>query len=350
MNLSLLNMSHSRKCIQEVNLDSLTHRFHDSLTFDNSNKPDFKELNLGSPVSPLTARASVNGGTTSTSSSSSSGSVSGTKNHSGELSGPGSSPVSSQRSSRPGHRRSVSAGPPLIYAGSSFSTATSGTCSYSGNGSQSVTSSPNATNILPSGNICPSGKILKTGMASRVSTRTDTLGTGTGNYGHGSIMRGSSNSSSNAKSGNAFDAEEIKRVGNEMYKKANFVEALKLYDKAITLSPENAAYRSNRAAALTALGRLSEAVLECEEAVRLDPGYGRAHLRLASLYLRLFLLLSLLVSGVHLGDWLDVLVGSIYVCLCCLFWTHDLYSFQSCGHVNLILGLKLDNANAANQL
>ncbi|GLT61123.1 hypothetical protein SLA2020_338500 [Shorea laevis] len=50
--------------------------------------------------------------------------------------------------------------------------------------------------------------------------------------------------------------------------------------------PENAAYRSNRAAALTALGRLGEAVRECEEAVRLEPDYGRAHQRLASLYLR----------------------------------------------------------------
>jgi tetratricopeptide (TPR) repeat protein len=82
------------------------------------------------------------------------------------------------------------------------------------------------------------------------------------------------------------DPEEVKRAGNEQYKRGHFGEALRLYDRAIALSPRNAAYRSNRAAALTGLGRLGEAVLECEEAVRLDPNYGRAHQRLASLFLR----------------------------------------------------------------
>ncbi|KAF9595282.1 hypothetical protein IFM89_038417 [Coptis chinensis] len=43
------------------------------------------------------------------------------------------------------------------------------------------------------------------------------------------------------------------------------------------------ACRSNRAAALTGLGRLAEAVRECEEALRLDTGYSRAHQSLASL-------------------------------------------------------------------
>ncbi|KAJ4729670.1 TPR repeat-containing thioredoxin TTL1-like [Melia azedarach] len=287
-------MSHSKKSIQDISFDSLTNRFHDSLSFqDNTNKPDFKELNLGSPVSPLIIRGSANntnGATaTASSSSSSSGSASGKtnntqlpNNHSGELSSlPGSGPT--PRNLKPGHRRSVSAGPPLIYSGSSFSTASSCNSSFNGNGAHSVSSNPNTANMLPSGNICPSGKILKTGMTSRVSNRTDTLGTGTGNYGHGSIVRGYNN----AKLGNVVDAEEVKRAGNEMYKKGNFVEALKLYDKAISMSPENAAYRSNRAAALTAMGRLPEAVSECEEAVRLDPGYSRAHQRLASLYFRL---------------------------------------------------------------
>ncbi|KAL0555013.1 hypothetical protein IC582_008944 [Cucumis melo] len=82
------------------------------------------------------------------------------------------------------------------------------------------------------------------------------------------------------------DSEEVKRAANELYRRGSFVEALSLYDRAISLFPENAAYRSNRAAALTALGRLGEAVRECEEAVRLDLGYGRAHQRLAALYLR----------------------------------------------------------------
>ena len=87
-------------------------------------------------------------------------------------------------------------------------------------------------------------------------------------------------------SGNVVDPEEVKRAGNEEYKRGHFAEALCLYDRAIAMSPGNAAYRSNRAAALTGLGRLAEAVRECEEAVRLDPNYGRAHQRLATLFLR----------------------------------------------------------------
>ena len=145
-------------------------------------------------------------------------------------------------------------------------------------------------------------------MAVNRSSRSDVLGSGLGNYGHGSIMRGGgvgtepvtggafepcntlgnrgNESDLRRKSMGSLEPEEVKRVGNEMYKKGHFLEALGLYDKAIALSPGNAAYRSNRAAALTALGRVGEAVKECEEAVRLDPSYWRAHQRLASLLLR----------------------------------------------------------------
>lgn len=83
-----------------------------------------------------------------------------------------------------------------------------------------------------------------------------------------------------------MDPEELKRAGNEHYKKGHFADALSFYDRAIALSPASPAYRSNRAAALTGLKRLAEAVRECEEAVRLDPNYSRAHQRLASLFLR----------------------------------------------------------------
>lgn len=92
-----------------------------------------------------------------------------------------------------------------------------------------------------------------------------------------------------AVSGGGVGAEDLKRAGNEQYKRGNFAEALGLYDRAISISPGNAAYRSNRAAALTGLGRVWEAVRECEEAVRLDPSYARAHQRLANLFLRLVL-------------------------------------------------------------
>ncbi|KAM3697561.1 hypothetical protein ACB098_06G122500 [Castanea mollissima] len=313
-------MSHSAKPIQEISsFDSLTTRFHDSLSCD-ENKPDFRELDLASPVSPLRTRGSVaNGALTSSSSSSSSGSASAknsnnthtqlasrsetkSNNHSGELSGLSeTSPIAQDphrsSNSKPGHRRSVSAEPPLIYSG--------------GNGATSASS--NGT-VLPSGNICPSGKILKAVPAPRNATGTGRIlkaGSGTGNYGHGSIVRGGGPAAAASKltasvidanvTGNihfageammvrralaSSDPEEVKKAGNELYRRDHFVEALSLYDRAISLSPDNAAFRSNRAAALTKLGRLGEAVKECEEAVRLQPSYGRPHQRLASLYLR----------------------------------------------------------------
>ncbi|KAK7324536.1 hypothetical protein VNO77_28171 [Canavalia gladiata] len=294
-------MSHSSgKSVSEVvGIDAFADRFRETLNCD-TNKPDFRELDLGSPVSPLRTRGPV-----ASSSSSSSGSFSGrngqnpvnrrsesapnnhnnssSNNHSGELSGSSeNSPTAGNaRGFKPGHARSDSgsAPAPLIYSG------------------QTVNSP--AMNVLPTGNICPSGKILKTGMAASRSSRTDVLGSGLGNYGHGSIMRGGGKAevvsgsrcvgvNEAVKRGvQSVDPEELKRAGNEHYKRGHFADALNFYDRAIAMSPASAAYRSNRAAALTGLGRLGEAVRECEEAVRLDPNYGRAHQRLASLFVRL---------------------------------------------------------------
>jgi len=286
----------------DLDLSSLTDQLRDSLSSLEANKPDFRELDLGSPVSPLRTRGGLTTKTTATtttttttttsSSSSSSGSASGTQNrlhkpnnnnHSGELSNSSeSSPTTSAKKGQPGHSRSDS----LTYSGQT--------------GSQSAVNSPVTVNVLPTGNICPSGRILKTGMGMvNRSAKPDVLGSGTANYGHGSIMRGGgsakcassdvvNSASRNAWSarGGSVDPEEVKKAGNEMYKKGCFGEALGLYDKAIALAPGNAAYRSNRAAALMGLGRVVEAVKECEEAVRLDPNYWRAHQRLGALLIR----------------------------------------------------------------
>lgn len=299
-------MAHSERPKLEIGVNGLTDRMRNSLTCvegengDEFNKPDFREIDLGSPVSTLRTRPSGLTATTTTTSSgsSSSGSVSGRngsnlgpkKCHSGELSGSvESSPKAAARGLKPGHARSRSSG---------------------GN----VVNSP-PINVLPTGNICPSGKNLKTGMTSKSpSSKTDVLRSGTGYYGHGSIMRGAAAAVKYGGSGGAAggagqkltgtsvggappttmkrgvlsnDSEELKRLGNESYKKGHFVEALTLYDKAIAISPGNAAYHCNRAAALIGLKRLPEAVRECEEAIRLDPSYVRAHHRLGSLLLRL---------------------------------------------------------------
>ncbi|KAJ4965128.1 hypothetical protein NE237_016977 [Protea cynaroides] len=84
-----------------------------------------------------------------------------------------------------------------------------------------------------------------------------------------------------------LDPEDLKNLGNEEYKKGRFAEALAYYDRAIGLDPDKAAYRSNKSAALTGMGKLLDAVFECREAIRIDPSYHRAHQRLATLYLRL---------------------------------------------------------------
>ncbi|KAE9620792.1 hypothetical protein Lal_00019850 [Lupinus albus] len=305
-------MSHSDKSVSELGLGSLSNRFRDSFSCE-ANKPDFRELHLASPVSPLRTRhhRSATAPATSSSSSGSSGSLSGRtgpnpiskRSDSGELSGSSenNSPTAAagnvHRTFKSGSRSDSGSGSsqPLIY---------SGQIQRSHSSSSSAVNSP-PLNVLPAGNICPSGRVLKSSMAAaNRSSRPDVLGTGTGNYGHGSIMRGGGKSGSGSNSGDSVanvrvsgsesvkrgvgsaDPEELKRAGNEQYKRGHFSEALSLYDRAIALSPGNAAYRSNRAAALTGLGRLGEAVRECEEAVRLDHNYGRAHHRLATLFLR----------------------------------------------------------------
>ncbi|KAG8056202.1 hypothetical protein GUJ93_ZPchr0001g30699 [Zizania palustris] len=271
-------------------------------------KPDAKAdvfADIGSPVSPLRARANV---MTSSSSSSSSGSakspapsnagamgVAGGRSHSGEL-------VAESNPLRPpGHRRCGSG--PLIFSGGRSSGASGG-----GGGDRGSTASSPMTNALPSGNICPSGRVPVVAAAPPPPrSRPDVLGSGTGNYGHGSIVRGGSMTpgrssidspsylgqsprspaTSQAAPGSSGNLQEVTRAGNEWYKKGNYAEALRHYDRAVALCPESAASRGNRASALIGLGRLADALRECEEAVRLDPASGRAHSRLAGLCLRL---------------------------------------------------------------
>ncbi|RCV16290.1 hypothetical protein SEVIR_3G128600v4 [Setaria viridis] len=279
-------------------------------------KPDRKAdvfADLGSPVSPLRLRPAAG---TPSSSSSSAGSAKSPApgnaaaaavgrggargNHSGELDG-------SNPPRPPGHRRSGSG--PLIFSGGSSSAGSVGGCGGGG----STASSP-LTNALPTGNICPSGRVAGAAAAPQPPrARPVVLGSGTGHYGHGSIMRGGGGSAGGATPArSSIDAaplhrnssrspascpapppassaglQEITRAGNERYKKGRYGEALQHYDRAVALCPDSAACRGNRAAALIGLGRLAEAFSECEEAVRLDPASGRARGRLAGLSLRL---------------------------------------------------------------
>ncbi|KAG0461196.1 hypothetical protein HPP92_021493 [Vanilla planifolia] len=277
--------------------ESISDRFETAVNFED-NKPDTKKFaDVGSPVSPLRA---IGGATVATtSSSSSSESFSGkttltnaatsdvksdgdrTRSHSGELSGSNDGSPKPRR----GHRRYVPG--QMVFSSTVSAGGGSGTCASS-----------LATNVLPVGNICPSGKIGKIGMMSGSAARSDKLGSGTGNYGHGSIIRGGASVVAKSSGGGEMpnlansrvrkvNPEEVTKVGNEHYKEGQFAEALRFYDQAVEMCPGNVACRNNRAAALTGLGRLWEAVKECEEAILVDPSYVKSHHRLACLHLRL---------------------------------------------------------------
>ncbi|XP_015072307.1 inactive TPR repeat-containing thioredoxin TTL3-like [Solanum pennellii] len=86
---------------------------------------------------------------------------------------------------------------------------------------------------------------------------------------------------------NKLDPDVLKSMGNEHYKNGRFEQAIALYNQAIAINPKNACYYSNKSAALLSLNRLIEAVIECREAIQLDPFYYNAQYRLARLYLRL---------------------------------------------------------------
>ncbi|GAU34370.1 hypothetical protein TSUD_217100 [Trifolium subterraneum] len=105
----------------------------------------------------------------------------------------------------------------------------------------------------------------------------------------GNIMRKNSNELSQFlnQRHNSVDPEVLKSKGNEAYKKGDFDEALALYEKAISLDSNKATYHCNKSAALIGLGRFQEAIIECDESIRLDPSYNRAHNRLATIYFRL---------------------------------------------------------------
>lgn len=287
----------------------LTDRFRQAVSLvtkpKKASKPDVRELDHGSPVSPLRTTSGVPAISSSSGSSGSFSGKTGSKpvsnskksssapihsSNSGELSG------SSDNSPRSRSGGNVRGSKPK--AGDSRSNSGSGTTPKAHSG-QTVNSPP--INVLPAGNICPSGKVVKTGMAYK-NTKSDVLGYGTGNYGHGSIMRGGTaggagrvdassvrggiGSDSGKRGMESVDPEQLKLVGNEHYKNGQFAEALSFYDRAVAALPRSASYRSNRAAALICLGRLPEAVRECQQALNCDPDCVRAHHRLASLFIR----------------------------------------------------------------
>ncbi|XP_031503903.1 TPR repeat-containing thioredoxin TTL1-like isoform X1 [Nymphaea colorata] len=292
---------------RELGLGALADELRDVLC----NKPDTIDLRLGSPVSPHGLHSHPGGATTSSSGSSGPPTTrKASNNNSGELSA-GSS--GSSNGGGGGGGGGAGGGSPTAE-----SVRNSGRSVRTGNilaAAPPTENPPESSCVRRSVGPAATGLLIQSGNPVRSSSpvtpaktgRSDVLGSGMGNYGHGNVMRGGGKHSDfpapmPVAAGNirlagesmlvrrameSGDPEEVRKAGNEQYKKGHFVEALRLYDRALEISPDNAACRSNRAAALTALGRLVEAVRECEEAVHFDPNYGRAHQRLVGLYLRL---------------------------------------------------------------
>lgn len=103
---------------------------------------------------------------------------------------------------------------------------------------------------------------------------------------------------------NKLDPEAFKSVGNDAYKQGRFEQALALYERAIALDSNKSSYHYNKSAALIGLGRLAEAIHECQEAIRIEPSYHRAHHRMAKLYLRYLqfhMCISLLLETLKFG-------------------------------------------------
>ena len=121
----------------------------------------------------------------------------------------------------------------------------------------------------------------------------------------GNIMRKSSDGVSqfrSPRSNRILDPEVLKSMGNEAYKQGRFSEALALYERAIAIDSNKATYHCNKSAALIGLGRFQHAIVECEEAIRIDPSYPRAHSRLATIYFRYLLMMNNLTCFTQLNS------------------------------------------------
>ncbi|KAG8234863.1 hypothetical protein J437_LFUL013150 [Ladona fulva] len=85
-------------------------------------------------------------------------------------------------------------------------------------------------------------------------------------------------------SGQREEAENLKQVGNSLMKENKFKEAITNYTRAIEIDPNNAVYYCNRAAANIKLGVYGAAIEDCNQALRIDPRYSKAHSRLGFAY------------------------------------------------------------------
>ncbi|GIY83832.1 tetratricopeptide repeat protein 1 [Caerostris darwini] len=85
------------------------------------------------------------------------------------------------------------------------------------------------------------------------------------------------------------DSLNLKSMGNDCFKKAEYKESANLYTQALNTCPlkfqnDRSILYANRAAARIVLEKKEEAVLDCNKAIELNPNYVKALLRRAQLH------------------------------------------------------------------
>lgn len=78
-------------------------------------------------------------------------------------------------------------------------------------------------------------------------------------------------------------AEKERNLGNELFKRGEFVEALKHYDEAIKRDEMDPKGYSNRAACYTKLASFPEAIRDCDKSIECDPNFVKAYIRKANI-------------------------------------------------------------------
>lgn len=121
-----------------------------------------------------------------------------------------------------------------------------------------------------------------------------------------------------AKAADEKKAEEVKGEGNKLLLAKDYEGAEARYTEALDLSPSGPnshVYLCNRAAALCYLGRNDDAVVDCQEAIDLNPSYAKAYTRLGYAYFQVRCLKGVVVVAVSwyhpLGKYFGVVLMEV---------------------------------------
>ena len=80
------------------------------------------------------------------------------------------------------------------------------------------------------------------------------------------------------KKGSSKNPDSLKDEGNKAFSLGSYNQAIDLYSQAIELKQSHI-YYSNRANAYIEIGDFSKALIDCDEAIKIEPGYAKAYVR-----------------------------------------------------------------------